>query len=182
MARRHYAEYAGFRAYSRNPINLAEYVLYDGIAQALDTDSGRWQTVCETHGTICSHETLALAKKHLQWGDWCEACREELEGRAVALSIGPLIDEDARERNDKRYGGGPADSYPCLLCGAPVRSGKGGYAFWLHDGGSIVVIPEEGERRNAAGEGNADLGTYPIGRDCYAKHERFLAPFKLGKF
>jgi hypothetical protein len=52
--------------------------VYDGHAAALDTDSGRWQTVCERHGEVCSHTTLtrALAFARVPT-EWCEHCAAE---------------------------------------------------------------------------------------------------------
>lgn len=44
-----------------------------------DPDGGRWVTYCVEHGTICNHETLALARWHAPSGDWCEECRDEVE-------------------------------------------------------------------------------------------------------
>lgn len=35
----------------------------------------RWETVCETHGGVCSHETRALAESWLSHPEeWCEDC------------------------------------------------------------------------------------------------------------
>src|SRR5581483_3962822 len=49
--------------------------VYDGEAAGMDTDAGRWQTVCEEHGAICSHSTLALARYFLAApAEWCEEC------------------------------------------------------------------------------------------------------------
>lgn len=52
--------------------------LYHAEQAGMDPASGAWATVCEDHGSICNHTTLALARSHL--GDptgWCEACRDE---------------------------------------------------------------------------------------------------------
>lgn len=57
--------------------------VYDGEAARMDTDAGRWQTVCEDHSTIVSHATLALARWHAAApADWCEACRADLATRS----------------------------------------------------------------------------------------------------
>lgn len=54
--------------------------LYDGVEADLDTEGGRWQTVCEDHGWIVSHSTRKLAASHLSHPEeWCEECQ------AVAL-------------------------------------------------------------------------------------------------
>lgn len=52
------------------------WTLYDGKKASMDTFAGRWQTVCETHGTICSHRTLKLAREQLKAGGWCEECMD----------------------------------------------------------------------------------------------------------
>ena len=50
----------------------------------LDTvGEGPWYDVCEEHGQICSHTSLALAKSFA--ADplmWCSECQEEAEGLA----------------------------------------------------------------------------------------------------
>lgn len=49
--------------------------LYDGEAANLDTDGGRWSTVCEDHGIVICHLTRAAAEAHLSHPDeWCEVC------------------------------------------------------------------------------------------------------------
>jgi hypothetical protein len=77
--------------------NGSVYVLYDAIEAGIDAggewtpgvgggvglpgEEGwkvwRWATVCEAHGTVCGHPTLALARSHLSGGEWCEECRDE---------------------------------------------------------------------------------------------------------
>jgi hypothetical protein len=71
-----------------------QYTLYDALEAGIDAggewapgvgggiglpgEGGwkvwRWATVCEAHGTICGHATLALARRHLSGGEWCEEC------------------------------------------------------------------------------------------------------------
>ena len=51
--------------------------VYDGHAQGLDTDGGRWSTVCEDHGSVVAHEMLKLAISHAAAPEgWCDDCRE----------------------------------------------------------------------------------------------------------
>lgn len=71
-------EQAGFITARRNRLTGGLNVLYDGIAAGLDTASGRWQTVCEVHGTICSHTSRKVAAAHLNSADWCEACTDSM--------------------------------------------------------------------------------------------------------
>lgn len=50
-------------------------LVVDGEAQGLDTEGGRWYTICDDHGQIICHETLALAKAHSSDPlGWCEVC------------------------------------------------------------------------------------------------------------
>jgi len=54
--------------------------VYDGTEAGVDTAGGRWQTVCEDHGQICSHTTLADARWHgRRPAKWCEVCSGNLE-------------------------------------------------------------------------------------------------------
>lgn len=56
---------------------------YDGEAEGLDVDGGRWQVVCERHGNIVSVETLAVARDDAKYGDpidFCEECQTDPEG------------------------------------------------------------------------------------------------------
>jgi hypothetical protein len=51
--------------------------LYDAADPAGDMDSedGRWWTVCENHGYLVAHLTRAAAEAHLSHPDeWCEVC------------------------------------------------------------------------------------------------------------
>lgn len=68
-------DFAGIKVY-RKAQETGTYVgLYDGEAAGMDTDGGRWQTVCEAHGWIISHPTRALAEAFLSHPlEWCERC------------------------------------------------------------------------------------------------------------
>lgn len=71
---------AGLRATHRSFQTGRVVSLYDGEAAGMDTTAGRWQTVCEDHGTVISHRTLTVAE--YQRADplgWCEQCREEAD-------------------------------------------------------------------------------------------------------
>jgi hypothetical protein len=46
----------------------------------LDPDGGRWVTLCEDHGNLVNHDTLALARSHAVWPDWCGDCQATLYG------------------------------------------------------------------------------------------------------
>ena len=73
----HPEQAAGLRALRHARQTGALVSLYDGDEAGLDTDGGRWQTVCETHGSICSHDSLATAASFLaEPAAWCEPCQE----------------------------------------------------------------------------------------------------------
>ena len=81
-------DYAGLRAWIYVPAQVIEdgdheghemaetYVgVYDGQEAGMDTDGGRWQTVCERHSWVVSHRSLATARGHAPYpADWCEKC------------------------------------------------------------------------------------------------------------
>jgi len=74
------ADYAGLVQMTRAR-STGHYVgIYDGTAAGMDTEAGRWQTVCEAHDSICSHRTLALAREHSHAPEgWCEPCGDQVE-------------------------------------------------------------------------------------------------------
>jgi len=49
--------------------------VYRAADQDLDTDSGKWATICEDHGTICQHGSQAAARA-TDTDDFCDECRE----------------------------------------------------------------------------------------------------------
>ena len=58
--------------------------LYDGEAAGMDTEAGRWQTVCEIHHHIISHETITIARSWVTHPDqWCEGCMDRQEYSAA---------------------------------------------------------------------------------------------------
>ena len=94
------------------------------------------------------------------------------------LDVSEIEDTTAKERNGRRHGNGVGQGgYPCLVCGKPCTDDGKAVWVWLHEGGSVLVDREEGERLNREGRGAADLGGYPIGPDCFRKHRAKLAPF-----
>ena len=79
MAKAPQPSYAGLRSWVRTA--HGNVGVYDGIQASMDTAAGRWQTVCETHGTIISHTTLKLAKAFAQVPeDWCDLASLPLLG------------------------------------------------------------------------------------------------------
>lgn len=74
-------DYAGLRDWRKARSSRTHIGVYDGIEAGMDTFAGRWQTMCEEHGNIISHETLALARSHASVPeDWCEGCRDIVDG------------------------------------------------------------------------------------------------------
>lgn len=85
-------DYAGLRSWRRAKSTGRFVGVYDGIEAQMDTEAGRWQTVCEDHAQIISHQTLALAMRHAVCPeDWCDICREYQdairEGRPVRAQL-----------------------------------------------------------------------------------------------
>ena len=68
-------EYAGLRQYRKARSTGTHVGVYDGGPAGMDTEGGRWQTVCEEHGYLASHGTLSLAREHASEPEnWCEVC------------------------------------------------------------------------------------------------------------
>lgn len=57
--------------------------VYNGEQAGMDNDEGAypWSTVCEEHGTVVCHQTLALARAHAADPmGWCEDCWDAVNG------------------------------------------------------------------------------------------------------
>jgi hypothetical protein len=77
------AHNAGARISRRCQHTGTTVTLYDGIAAELDTAGGRWQTVCEQHGTICSHQRYREARDLLLHPEeWCADCLSAIKAPA----------------------------------------------------------------------------------------------------
>ena len=70
---------AGCVEVRRNQQTGLEVGVYHAEQADLDPAGGRWYSVCEEHGVLCSHRNLNLARFHAgaPWG-WCEDCRQVL--------------------------------------------------------------------------------------------------------
>jgi hypothetical protein len=71
------AQYAGCRYAAKARSTGTLVLVLHGEEAGLDTDDGRqpWSTVCDDHGTVCCHQTLALARSHAACPEgWCEEC------------------------------------------------------------------------------------------------------------
>lgn len=70
--------YAGCVSQQRSQQTGKLVGIYNGEQAGIDTDDGRapWSTVCEEHGSVICHSTLALARSHAaDPKGWCEDCR-----------------------------------------------------------------------------------------------------------
>lgn len=68
---------AGYRAHTHARSTGTLVLLVDGVEGGYDTDGGRWQTICEPHGGIISHETRAIAATWMRHPEeWCSECQE----------------------------------------------------------------------------------------------------------
>lgn len=68
--------WAGVRSASFARSTGTLVVVYDGEEQGMDTEAGRWQTVCEDHAYIASHDTLAIARSFASAPEeFCEPCQ-----------------------------------------------------------------------------------------------------------
>lgn len=73
--------YAGLRQYRRARTTGTHVGVYNGEEAGMDTGGGcPWSTVCEEHGGVVSHPTLAAAKLFAPHpNEWCPTCMEEEE-------------------------------------------------------------------------------------------------------
>lgn len=52
--------------------------IYRAEEAGLDVDAGKYATICEEHGGVVHHATLATARQWAPYPDeWCDACIEE---------------------------------------------------------------------------------------------------------
>lgn len=89
---------AGYRAASFARSSDALILVLDGEGAGLDVEGGRWQTLCDDHGFVCSHDTLALAKSWASCPEmFCDRCashvRSLAELRAAHLSGQTIVEE-----------------------------------------------------------------------------------------
>jgi hypothetical protein len=82
-----FATTPGLMTARRNLTTGGWNLLLSAAEAGLDTDGGAFAVVCEDHGTTCSHTSRQVALSHLPYGsEWCETCREALDGRLAALA------------------------------------------------------------------------------------------------
>ncbi len=54
--------------------------LYNNEEANLDTDDGKYSTVCEDHGYLVNHPTFTIAESHLSHPEeWCCVCSGQEE-------------------------------------------------------------------------------------------------------
>lgn len=89
--------FAGYRQAHFAQTTGTLVVVVDGEAAGLDVEGGRWSTVCDDHGTVIAHDTLALAKSHAaDPAGWCEECQEVEKGAAIAEGVRIMGFRDGR--------------------------------------------------------------------------------------
>jgi hypothetical protein len=64
---------AGLVARSNNRSTGLPMSLYAAEQAELDSEDP-WMVVCETHGTMVSASTQAMAKESMAYPTWCEEC------------------------------------------------------------------------------------------------------------
>lgn len=81
LPRKEIKSWAGFRYARRSPLTGNWLVVCKTSDHAMDDENGtaKWMSICEEHNTICTHQTLALAKDHLQHPEWCDGCQLMME-------------------------------------------------------------------------------------------------------
>jgi hypothetical protein len=80
---------AGILAVYSNGLTGKFVCLYDGAAQGLDTDAGKYTLLCTCHGLTLSHNNRAQAAQMARNPtEWCEECRDaDDELQALAAKI-----------------------------------------------------------------------------------------------
>jgi hypothetical protein len=79
---------AGYRAASFARSSDALILVLDGEAAGLDVEGGRWQTLCDDHGFICSHDSLPLAKSWASCPEmFCEPCADHVRSLAALRAL-----------------------------------------------------------------------------------------------
>lgn len=49
--------------------------IYNAEQAQFDTSS-KWYTSCEDHNILYGHDSLAIARAHASYPEWCELCQE----------------------------------------------------------------------------------------------------------
>lgn len=87
-------DYAGLISYTKAHSTGTHIGVYDGGPAGMDTAGGRWQTVCEEHGWIISHDTRRRALGFRSCPEeWCERCAGTDTGQEEANGHGHGIAE-----------------------------------------------------------------------------------------
>lgn len=102
--------------------NGALVLVVNGDQYGVDTDGGEapWSTICEDHGWIVSHRSLATAKSHAPVPtEWCEPCA------AVAAGKCPDCGEKPGPRPAAKYDEKQQLPGTCNFCHAYFGAPKG---------------------------------------------------------
>lgn len=74
--------HAGIIESRKNRASGTTIGLYHSAESGLELDPALpYSTVCETHGNIVCHETLASARQSMSQPDWCEDCQEIMNAK-----------------------------------------------------------------------------------------------------
>lgn len=83
------------RTYTHRGLSNVTTLVVDTHAPDACFDSGddlRWATICETHGGVCSHWTLADAIAHAPdpdlWCPYCQTARDDLSRQLDKMDKG----------------------------------------------------------------------------------------------
>ena len=66
-------------------------IYHTAQAEMDDDPKNPWVTVCEDHGTFCTHAALRDAREHAPDVDWCEACQKKLERGVKLRGLGGMF-------------------------------------------------------------------------------------------
>lgn len=197
-----YADRAGFVERRPNPLTGGWNSLYDAEPAGLDPDGGRWNTVCEVHGQICSHTSKATALRFLsEAAEWCEACMAGVAGPARwDVDEGrfmPETDEAACEPLNVNSGTlaeltqAEPDAPPSTTIRIPRNAdyrdrATGGQSPCVICGrgvdqpDTLLELVDGGDVACLPGTADVDLpsylGLHPIGSDCLHRHPE-LRPY-----
>lgn len=79
--------YAGCVSIKVNRHTKFKVGLYHAEQAQMDTDAGKWVTVCEEHSTCVNHSTYFMALYHqADPAGWCEQCGE-LEDKQMIINF-----------------------------------------------------------------------------------------------
>lgn len=80
---------AGLRRWARARSSGTVVSIFDGEAQGLEIEMGRWYTMCEDHSVTCPHDLLRVARSFASAPEeWCQGCASIVLARAALGEAG----------------------------------------------------------------------------------------------